>query len=111
EVIDRQRGDLGRERPLAQVAPEISGERGQVRDVDLPASGCAAPAARAVEIQWDVAEFAGNVVLAAHELAAEHHADAKAIRHGEIDEVPGCAGIAGGPELCQRARLAGILDL
>ena len=112
QVVDRQRGDIGRHRPLAQVAPEIARERRQVRDVDLPASAGAAPAARAVEIQRDVAELAGDVVLAAHQLPAR--APSPTPRPSDtltIHEIAGRPGVARRPELRQRARLAGVLDL
>ena len=77
----------------------------------FPAAGRAAPAARTVDIQGDVAEFTGDVVLSAHDLAALHDADAQAVRHGDVDEVAGRLGVAGRPELRQRAGLAGVFDL
>ncbi len=111
QIINRQRGDIGGDRPLAQVAPKIARERRQVRDVHFPATRGTTAAARAVQVQGDVAEFASDAVLAPNELAAEHDADAQTIRHGEIDEVAGRARITGRPQLRERARFAGILDL
>ena len=70
-----------------RVAPEVARQRGEVRDVGLPASGRAAPAARAIDVERHVAELAGDVVLPADQLAAEDHADAEAVGDRDVDEV------------------------
>ena len=93
-------------RVVAEVAAEVPRERGEVRDVRFPAAGGAAPAPRAVDVQRHVTELPGDVVLASHQLAAEHDPDAEAVRHREVDEVARRLRAAGGPELRQRAGLA-----
>ena len=97
---------------LSAGSAEVAGQRGEIRDVRLPAAVRAARTPRTVERQRHVPELAGDVVTAAQHLAVDDDADADAVRDAHEHQV--AAGGARPPErprLRQRARAAGVLDL
>jgi len=59
-----------------------------------------------------VAELAGHVVPAAHDLAVDDDADAEAVRHAEEDEIGAAPRLAAhAPRLGDGARAARVLDV
>ena len=113
EVVDRERRDLGGNRlARREVPPEVPRQRGEVRDVGLPAPRGAARAGRPLARERHVAELARHVVPAPQHFAVHDDAHAEAVRHGEEDEVGAAAGLAAhAPRLGDGAGPPGVLDV
>ena len=57
-------------------------------------------------------EFPGDVIVTAHQLAVDHHADAHTIRNADKNEaIRTCRFAANQPQLSERARSPGVLYL
>src|SRR5205085_4439166 len=78
----------------------------------LPATRRTARAAWPIDAQRHVTKLAGRVVTPAQQLAIHHDADANAVRHAHKHRIGRRDYVATrGPQLGQRARLTGILDV
>ena len=94
------------------LAAEIAGERREIRDVGFEAPGRAAGARRTVDVDRDMAELSGDVVPAPEQLAAHDDTDAQAVGDRDVRGVAVGRWISTrGPDLRQRARAAGVLDM
>ena len=79
---------------FGQIPSEITGQRGEIGGIDLPAPVGAAHTTRSVQIKSHVPELAGNVISSAQQLAIHYDSGSDAVRHANVNEIMTCGYLA-----------------
>src|SRR5262249_27579837 len=93
------------------LTTKITREDGEIRSIGFPAAAGSAHTSWAINIQRDVAEFTGDIIMPAPQLAIDHHADADAIRNRNISKAVRPAVTALQPQLRQGTSARGVFNL
>src|SRR5215472_2267703 len=97
---------------FGQISAKITSECCEVRYVRLPATAGAAEARRAGNVDRDVSEFAGHVVVTSDEFAVDYDADADAVGHTDVNEVMrGEGSSCARPHLGEGTGLCGVFNV
>src|SRR6185503_1600302 len=97
---------------VREIAPKVTRQRGEVRNICFPATSCAARTAWSIDAQRHMTKLARGVMAPAHHFAIYDDTHANTVGNTHEDGVTRSDHVAArGPQLGQCACFTGVLDV